>query len=136
MKKIDERVDLSKKVLNVDLDSPVFRPMIDILNEQIIGVIKKVYNEEFESGDISLKVTLSVPIMTKRFPVENRFGEPVVQSYEYKALQFKHNITTTLKKVDKEDGSYYGDKELKEDDDGNFVETPIEDPQMSIFDAN
>lgn len=133
MRKVSEREDLSRKVLEVDIDSPVFQSMLDKLNEQMIEVIKKVYNEEFESGDISLKLTLSVPLLTKRFPVENEIGEPIVKTYEYKALQFKHNITTTLKKVDKEDGSYYGEKELQKDDYGNFIEKPIEDPQLSMF---
>ena len=134
MKEISENVDLSKEVLNVNIDSPVFKPILDNLNEKIIEVVKKVYNEEFESGDISLKLTLTVPIETKRFPVETLPGEhPTVKTYEYKALQFEHDITTTFKKVDKEKGKYWGDKELKEDD-GKFIKVPIEDPQVSMFD--
>lgn len=133
MRKIDEREDLSRRVLEVDIDSPVFNPMLDKLNEQIIEVIKKVYNEEFESGDVSLKLTLTVPRMRKKYELEDDYGQPIVQSYEYKALQFKHNVTTTLKKVDKEEGSYWGEKELKEDGSGNFIETPIKDPQVSMF---
>ena len=134
MKKVNEKVDLSKKVLAVNIDSPVFQPVIDSLNEQIIEVIKKVYNGEFESGDIALKIKLSTPTEYKQFPAENDIGEPTVEEYKYKALQFNHSITTTLKKVDKENGRYWGEKELKKDDFGNFIEAPIEDPQLSMFD--
>ncbi len=133
MHKIDEREDLSRKVLEVDIDSPVFSSMLDKLNEQIIEVIKKVYNEKFESGDVSLKLTITVPRMRKKYELEDECGQPLVQSYEYKALQFKHNVTTTLKKVNKEEGSYWGEKELKEDGSGNFIEAPIKDPQISMF---
>lgn len=108
--------------------------MLDDMDKQIIKVVKKVYDEEFESGDISLKITVKVPKRIKEFPSENEDGEPTTQLYEYKALDFDHNITTTLKKVDKTTGHYYGNKELKIDDEGNFVEKPIKDPQISIFD--
>jgi len=136
MIKIGEREDLSKAILNVDLNSPIFDSMREELNEQIKNVLAKAYNGEFASGDISLKLTLSIPIKYKDFPVESNIpGEPpVIKSYKYKALQFKHNITTTLKKVDKIDGEYRSNKELKKDDDGKFIEVPIEDPQVSMFD--
>ncbi|MBV4446646.1 hypothetical protein KM799_08525 [Clostridium tyrobutyricum] len=134
MKKINEKVNFSKQVLGVNIDSPIFQDMINDLNKQIVNVVKQVYDEKFESGDIALKLTLSVPTLTKRFPAENDMGEPTVEKYEYKALQFDHKITTTLKKVDKEDGEYFGEKELKKDDLGNFIESPIEDPQLSMFD--
>ncbi|WP_234121162.1 hypothetical protein [Clostridium hydrogenum] len=136
MRQISEREDLSRAVLNVDLNSPIFKPMLEELNVAMIEVLKKAYNGEFESGDISLKITLAVPTVTKKFPVEgSELGEhPVVKTYEYKALNFKHNITKTLKKVDKVDGEYFGEKELKKDDTGDFVEVPIENPQISIFD--
>lgn len=74
MEKIDEKVDLSKKVLDVNIDSPVFRPVLKSVNEQIIEVIKKVHNEEFESGDMALKLTLKVPKDIKEFPAENEVG--------------------------------------------------------------
>ncbi|WP_085829376.1 hypothetical protein [Clostridium massiliodielmoense] len=134
MQEIRERKDLSKQVLAVDITSPIFQSMVDTLNEKIIDVIKNVYNEEFESGDISLKITLSVPETIKEVPTDNGLGELVVKSYKYKALQFKHNITSTLKKVDKDEDYYYGEKELKEDDEGNFIEQPIRNPQMCIDD--
>jgi hypothetical protein len=133
MRKLYEKEDLSRKVLEVNIDSPVFQPILDKFNEQIIEVIRQVYNEEFESGDVTLKLTLSVPKLTKRFPVDEGFNNPKYESYEYKALRFKHNVTTTLKKVDKDDGSYYGEKELEKDDEGNFIEKPIEDPQLNMF---
>lgn len=138
MIQISEKEDLSRAVLGVDLNSPIFESMRVELNEQIKKVLLKAYNGEFASGDISLKVTLSVPTQFKDFPVENKIpGEPpTMKSYKYKALQFKSNITTTLKKVDKIDDSYCGEKELKKDEDGEFIEVPIENPQVSMFDRS
>ncbi|URZ06456.1 hypothetical protein [Clostridium felsineum] len=135
MVQIGEKEDLSRAVLNVDLNSPIFKTMIRKLNDQIKKVLIKVYNEEFESGDISLKLTLTVPTQYKDFPVESNIpGEPpTMKTYEYKALQFKSNITTTLKKTNKIDNEYRSEKELKNND-GEFVEVPIEDPQISLFD--
>lgn len=138
MTQIGEKTDLSRAVLNVDLDSPLFENMRGELDEQIKKVLLKAYNKEFASGDISLKLTLAVPTSYKDFPVESKIpGEPpVMKSYKYKSLQFKYNITTTLKKVDKFDDEYCGNKELKKDDSGEFVEVPVKDPQMSMFDED
>lgn len=134
MRKVDEREDLSRKVLEVDISSPIFEKVLKQFNYQIIEVIKKVYNKEFESGDITLKLTLEVPSRFKEFPVQDVISEqPTVKVYEYKALSFNHSINTTLKKVDKISGSYYGEKELEKDDEGNFIEKPIEDPQLNMF---
>ncbi|APQ72855.1 hypothetical protein RSJ22_12235 [Clostridium botulinum] len=134
MQEIKEIKDLSKQVLAVDIESPIFKNMMDTLNGKIIEVIKNVYNEEFESGDIALKMTLSVPKTIKEIPAQNEFGDPIVKTIKYKALQFKHNITSTLKKVDKDEDYYYGDKELKKDEEGNFIEEPIQNPQVTMFD--
>lgn len=134
MEKVKENIDLSRKVLDVSIDSPVFQPMLENLNEKIIEVIKQVYSEDFESGDITLKLTLKTPETVKEFPSENEDGEPTTKLYQYKALQFEHKISTTLKRVDKDEGRYYGEKELKEED-GHFIEISVEEPQISIFDT-
>jgi hypothetical protein len=135
MRQISEKVDLSKKVLEVDVESPIFEKMFKQFNYSLIEVIKKVYDGDFESGDVTLKLTLEVPRRFKEFPVEGDIGEqPTVKMYEYKALDFNHSVSTTLKKVDKVSGSYYGEKELEKDTEGNFIEKPIEDPQITMFD--
>jgi hypothetical protein len=133
MQELSEKVDLSKKVLGVDINSPIFQSMLNKLNYQIVEVIKKVYDKEFESGDISLKITLKVPTCIEEFPAVNEFNEPVTKEYKYRSLYFKNDITTTLKKVDKTSGEYKSIKELKEDN-GEFIEVPIENPQVSLFD--
>lgn len=134
MQELSEKVDLSKRVLGVDINSPIFANVLGELNAQIVEVIKKVYDGEFASGDISLKFTLSIPSYIKEFPAVNEVGEDIVKEYKYKALHFKHDITTTLKKVGKTKGEYYGEKELKQNDDGEFVEVPVTNPQIGLFD--
>lgn len=133
MQELSEKVDISKKVLGVDINSPIFQAMFNELNLQMVEVIKKVYDKKFESGDITLKITLKVPTRIKEFPGVNEIGEDVVKEYKYRSLYFKNDITTTLKKVDKTSSEYYGEKELKKDDDG-FKEIPTENPQVSLFD--
>ncbi|WP_125153117.1 hypothetical protein [Clostridium rectalis] len=75
-----------------------------------------------------LKVNLDSPIFNN---VKETLNEKII---EYKALSFKHNITTTFKKVDKEEDTYFSDKGLVEDEDGNFIEKAIGNPQVSLFD--
>ena len=60
MIKIDEKVDLSRKALEIDIESPIFNSMLHDLNLEIKRVIEKVYNEEFENGEISLKLKLDI----------------------------------------------------------------------------
>lgn len=133
MEQISENVDLSRQTLNVDINSPIFRNMLDILDMHIKRVIKKSYDGEFAGGDINLKLSLGVVRKYKLYPAE-KDGQPVTKEYAYKALDFKNAITTTLKKVDKDEIAYNGNKEIKEDDDGEFIEVPIKDPQISMFD--
>ncbi|ERI94206.1 hypothetical protein HMPREF1982_01218 [Clostridiales bacterium oral taxon 876 str. F0540] len=61
MYKIGEKVDLSKKVLEIDIESEVFNCLKQDLNKEIQRCIKKVYNQEFESGEISVKLAIKIP---------------------------------------------------------------------------
>lgn len=135
MHKISENVDLSKKVLDIDVESPVFGEMLDNLNEEIQRTIKKVYDKEFESGEISLKLTIEIPKAFKTFAKADEFGEIVNETYSYRAPKFDHKITTTLKKQFKQEGTYAEEREVQFED-GKFVAIPVKlkDPQMSIDD--
>lgn len=135
MFKISENVDLSKKVLDIDIESPVFSEMLNNLNEEIQRTIKKVYDKEFESGEISLKLTIEIPKAFKTFPKTNEFGEIVNETYSFRAPKFDHKITTTLKKQFKQEGSYAEEREVQFEG-GKFVVAPVKlkDPQMSIED--
>lgn len=135
MQQISEKTDLSKMTLSVDVNSPIFGEMLSLLDSHIKRVIKKSYDGEFAGGDINIKLSLGVVNKYKTFLVEEN-GQPTQKEYMYKALDFKDTITTTLKKVDKDEYSYLGDKEIKQDDSGEFVEVPIKNPQISMFDES
>lgn len=132
-KKIYEEVDISKKVLKIDIESPVFNAMLNDTNKEIQRCIKKVYDEEFESGEITIKLNISIPETFKTIPKVDEFGELINETYKYRRPVFKHNITSTLKKQFKQEGIYTEEKDVKYED-GEFIVVPIKDPQISIDD--
>lgn len=134
MKKISEKVDLSKKVLDINIDSLVFKEMIDNLDLEIQRVIKKVYDKDFQSGEVTLKLSIEIPDAFKYFPKTNEFGELIQETYKYRKPNFKHSVTAVLKKQFKQEGVYSEEKEVTLDNDGNYVVVPIVNPQMSIDD--
>lgn len=132
MIKISENVDLSKKVLEIDIQSPIFEGMLNDLNSEIVRVIDKVYKGEFEGGEVNLKLGLTIDDGYKEFPRENEYGETIYDTYKYKKPNFEHNVTTTLKKQYKQKGSYTEEKEVVYED-GQYMVKPIEEPQMNLF---
>lgn len=132
MIKISENVDLSKKVLEIDIQSPIFACMLNDLNSEIVRVIDKVYKGEFEGGEVNLKLGLTIDNGYKEFPRENEYGETIYDTYKYKKPNFEHNVTTTLKKQYKQKGSYTEEKEVVYED-GQYMVKPIEEPQMNLF---
>ncbi len=133
MKKVKENVDLSKQVLEIDIESPVFNSMLHDTNKEIKRVMQKVYDEEFESGEITIKLNLTILDDYKEFPKTNEFGELVNELYRYKRPRFEHKVTTTLKKQFKQDGLYTEEKEIQFVD-GEYIAVPIENPQLGMDD--
>lgn len=133
MIKIDEKLDLSKKILEIDIESPIFNSMLHDLNLEIKRVIEKVYDEEFETGEISMKLKLNIKDEYKEYPKENAFGELFNETYKYRRPYFEHQVSTTLKKQYKQEGVYTEEKEVKFED-GQYYVVPILEPQTSLFD--
>lgn len=133
MEKVSEKVDLSKKVLEIDIESPVFKCMLHDLNKEIKRVIEKVYDEEFEAGEITVKLALMIPNGYKEYPRVDEFGDASFETYKYRRPHFEHKVSTTLKKQYKQEGIYSEEKEVRFKD-GHYVVVPIIEPQMSIFD--
>ena len=133
MKKVSEKVDLSKTVLEIDIESPVFNCMLQDLNREIQRTLDKVYNGDFEAGEISVKLVLTIPEDFKEFPKTNEFGEMVNELYRYRRPHFEHKVTTTLKKQYKQEGFYGEEREVKFEG-GQFMAVPIIDPQLTMED--
>lgn len=125
-----------KNILEININSPIFKSMLTDLDLEIKRVIEKLYKEEFEAGDISLKLSLSLPEESKVYPGkkdELDFGESEI--YYFKKPYFEHKVSTSLKKQYKTDGVYTEDRELKLVDD-KYVLVPVTDPQISLLDDN
>ena len=133
MIRVSENVDLSKQVLTIDIDSPVFASMLGDLNGEIQRVIKKVFNEEFESGEINLKLNIEIPESYKSYARTNDDGELVNDTYKYKKPDFQHKVTSTLKKKYEQKGSFTGEREVIFLD-GEFLARPLMQEQMMLED--
>ena len=133
MIKINENLDLSKQVLTIDIDSPVFASMLGDLNGEIQRVIKKVFDGEFESGEISIKLNIEIPESYKSFARTDSYGELVNDTYKYKRPDFQHKVTSTLKKKYEQKGGFTGEREVVFLD-GEYVARPLIQDQMTLED--
>jgi len=133
MIKVNENVDLSKRVLTIDIDSPVFSSMLSDLNGEIQRVIEKVFKGEFESGEISVKLNIEIPESYKSFARTNEDDELVSDTYKYKRPDFQHKVTSTLKKKYEQKGEFTGEREVVFID-GEYVARPLEQDQMTLED--
>lgn len=133
MIKIDEKIDLSKRVLDIDINSPIFAGMLDDLNKEIQRVIQNVYEGKFASGEISLKLDLKIVSGFEEMPRVDEYGEMITETYKYKKPDFEHKITSTLKQQYKQEGSYSERKEVVWDEiDKKFIVKPIKKPQLEF----
>lgn len=132
MDKISERLDLSKKVLDVDVHSPVFNAMLDDLNKEIQRVIRSVYDGKFASGEISVKLNLEISDDFKEIPKVDEYGEMINEMYKYKRPNFEHKITSTLKKQYKQEGCYSEKKEVIWDGE-KFIVKPLQESQITMY---
>lgn len=131
MIKIDEKADLSKQALEIDIDSPTFNCLRQDLNKEIQRCIRQIYDEKFEAGEISVKLTLEIPDAFKTIPGTDETGELVHELYKYRQPRFEHKITTTLKQRFKQEGVFTGEREVVFED-GRFIASPIKNPQISM----
>lgn len=134
MQMISEKVDLSNKVLEIDIESPIFKIMLHDLNMEIKRAIDKVFERDFELGEITLKLKMEIPDGYKEYPKTDRYGNSTTETYKYRKPRFEHTVTTTLKKQFKQEGIYAEERDIKFVD-GQYLACPIQDPQISVFDG-
>lgn len=127
--------DKKKNAETVDIDNPAFADALNDLDERIKVILNKIYDgKEFKSGDIALKITLGVDDKKKEYPVLKQ-GQVASKLYKYKGLNVKYGISTTLKKMEKGGGEYESERELVKKGDGEYVEVPIKNSQIGMFDG-
>lgn len=134
MEKLYEREDLSRKVLEIDIESPVFNYMIKDLNKEIERCIEKVYENESEGGEITLKLNIAIPEAYEILPKEGEAGEMLSETYKYRQPRFEHKLTTTLKKQYKQEGLYTDKKDIQLKD-GKYVAVSIKDVEVYFDEA-
>jgi len=133
MVKVSENVDLSKKVLDIDIESAIFNGMLFDLNSEILRCIQRVFNEEFEGGEIALKLNIELPTAYESFKrTDETTGEVLEDTFKYRKPFFEHKITTTLKKQFKKDGQYTDRREVQYDGE-KFIAVPVKEAQLSMF---
>lgn len=132
MYKVNEREDLSRKILDIDVDSPVFSIILKDLDKEIQRVIGQVYNKEFESGEITLKLNIEIHEDTETFPKQGLPGEFKTETFKYRKPFIKHNVSTTLKKQYKKEGIYTDKRDIQFID-GKYVAVPLEEAQIRLL---
>ncbi len=121
-----------ENILEIDIKSPIFNEMLSDLDKEIKRVVEKVYEEEFETGEITLKLSLEIPEDFKEFPKKDELGFEENELYYYRKPHFKHKVSTSLKKQYKQQGVYSEDKEVQFVD-GQYLLVPVKEPQISLF---
>lgn len=136
MFKSKEDFDLSRDVLEMDLESPIFKKMREQLDSAIKDCIKVAYNNEFEGGDITLKLGIELPETYKIIPREDPATEEMInEKYWFEKPRFKHKVTITLSKKQVLEGQYSEDREVEFDvNDDIFIAKKIDDKQINMFD--
>lgn len=122
-----------KDIYEINIDSPIFKTMLHALDTEIKRVVESVYENEFESGDITLKLSLSFPEDSKEFPKGDELGFGDSEKYYFRKPYFKHTVSTSLKKQYKDEGAYTEDREVKLIDD-EYLLVPVTEPQMNLLD--
>lgn len=134
MVKVEERVDLSKKVLEIDVNQEMFAGMLRDFNNEIMRCIRDVYDEKFEAGEITVKLNIEIPVAYETFQrTDKETGELMDDTYKYRKPLFEHKITTTMKKQYKQEGGYTDKRDVKFED-GKWIAVPVKEAQRSIFD--
>lgn len=113
------------KIPSINFESEIFYSTRNSLNFAIKSILEKCYSREFESGDVTIKINISVLDDYVELPAEDETGEISSALYEYRRPAFKSSIGTSLKKTSKREECYFPNAELKKvDDDFALFELP------------
>lgn len=117
----------------INIKNPMFSESLDLLNSEIIRVIEKVYEGEFKSGEVTLKLNISMVEDFKEFPVIDELGFKDNKTVFFNKPVIEHNVNTTLKKQYKEKGLISPDSEIKKTDKGDFILVPVKETQLDLL---
>lgn len=117
----------------INVDSPLFKEAINLLDIEIKRIVEKLYEEEFKSGEVTLKLRISLVEDFKEFPVKDELGFKDNKIVYFNRPVIEHHVNTTLKKQYKEKGKISLDSQIEKNAEDVFVLVPIEEPQLDLF---
>lgn len=113
----------------ITFESIPFKEIRPSLDSAIRNVIKNVYEGNFSGGEITLKIKVSIEDTTTYIDTP---GVPDGMPYDFKRPVFDNLVTTTLKKVEKEESSFGSNKvEIRETED-SYALFEIPSNQMKL----
>lgn len=116
---------------NITFDSQPFSVAKAMLDGSIEGVLRRVFDGDFASGEISLKITLAIEETSTSLEDPD---DPDGKTYYFKRPSIKSVVTTTLKQVAKEEATYKPyDIEVKDSSEGILL-SKLPSNQISIDD--
>lgn len=125
--------DKSNAALDIRIESPIFEGMMSALNIKLNRCVKEIYDEKFESGEITLKLKVGAEEVCQTYPAVTESGEMGTKAMYYRKPVFEHDVSLTLKKTEKASGWFKENRELVLED-GVFKAVRVERPQISIED--
>ena len=116
---------------NITFDSQPFSVAKAMLDGSIEGVLRRVFDGDFASGEITLKIILAIEDASTSLEDPD---DPDGKTYFFKRPSIKSVVTTTLKQVAKEEATFEPyDIEVKETANGISL-TKLPSNQISIDD--
>lgn len=103
-----------------NLSSNEFKLMLADLDLSILNIIASIYTEDFDKGDINLKISIN---LNEEFIDEQRYRKPVVN----------YSVITTLKQQSKIDGIAGSQDNIILKEDGFYLQK-IPNPQINLED--
>ncbi|MCQ2014674.1 chromosome segregation protein SMC [Clostridium butyricum] len=124
----DERLEMFK----LNIYSPIFEKMLKQLDVELQHVLKNVYEEKFEGGDIKLSISVEINKAENEVPkVDPKTGELVNEIIRYKRPKFEYKTNSTLKKRHEVKGEYEERKQIVYKDD-EFIISGLDNPQLKL----
>ncbi len=117
----------------INIDSPLFREALNLLDSEIKRIIEKLYDGVFKEGEVTLKLKIGLQEDFKEFPVVDELGYQDSKIVYFNRPSIEHNVGTSLKKIYREKGSISPDSEIKKIGEGEFILSPVKEPQLDMF---
>lgn len=111
---------MSKSEYQINSKSEILEGMHNDLNKSLSKVVREIYDENFTSGEISIKLKLNMADRFVEVIKQDSDGDRTIDNEPYRTLVIKHSVSHKLEDKDKLEGLYdepkqivYEDKQFK-----------------------